>query len=739
MRDSKFSGRIRDALPCLIVLATSGCASTGGGTPTSAGQDWLAEAGAFDLDGSALVIHSGGWDELFSDPRDAGLRGALALLDERLLELPDELGGGSPPPGTVEFLCEALSAPWTLRVDLDDLDLSTDGPFSIRAEWTFQAGSAERASALAARFAGLVALFGLPTTNADDRPGLSEVETPAGSLFHGAPAGGTTFLVAWGEPREHARDLGTAGLPAGVRPGFVLGFDLGASLAWVERMLPAGVEEEEAEEFRDMLELFGLQGDVPVRLTVAAGHGSDRLHIASRYVNWTAVAEKTGALAAGPIPREVFGLIPDDATVVSISRGEPTTLLRILTKMSEADPATLAQLEDALGLELGADLLEPLGQTFGFYLSDSTGGGDLTSGVVFAEVDDEARLATTLDSLAVRLNELAATQAKSRMRLRRFEHGGAHGYELDFPGLPLPLSPSLALSAGHLFLAATPQALAAALDHASPDQGGAQQIASSAPSWVRQLSRAQLGSTDDLQALLYLDAPRLARSGYGLVALLASSIANGVRSPADPEREPGLVLPPFPELFAGVQPTVMLSRVQAQDLVTVGSGDRSALVHLAATLGWAPTVMSGIVLAGALAAVGGAHPTENVEEPEDEGTLQAQAEIQNLLGALEGHASEHDGQYPDSLEELLQPDEEGLAWLAEIPLDPWGNPYFYEVDGDHARIYSFGADGVPGGEGADADVDSDALWSEEDSFDSGDEGWMEEEDAGEAEELEDDE
>ena len=125
MRDPLSSSRIRGALSCLIPLATMACASGGG---TSADPAWLEEAGDFDLDGSALVIHSGGWDEIFSDPRDAGLRQALALLDERLLELPGELGGGAPPPGTVEFLCEALSAPWTLRVDLDGA-----GPFAVRA------------------------------------------------------------------------------------------------------------------------------------------------------------------------------------------------------------------------------------------------------------------------------------------------------------------------------------------------------------------------------------------------------------------------------------------------------------------------------------------------------------------------------------------------------------------------------------------------------------------------------
>ena len=42
----------------------------------------------------------------------------------------------------------------------------------------------------------------------------------------------------------------------------------------------------------------------------------------------------------------------------------------------------------------------------------------------------------------------------------------------------------------------------------------------------------------------------------------------------------------------------------------------------------------------------------------------------------------------------------------EIPLDPWGNPYEYRAPGEHGDydIISYGADGQPGGEGADMDV-----------------------------------
>ncbi|WP_018954741.1 type II secretion system major pseudopilin GspG [Thioalkalivibrio sulfidiphilus] len=46
------------------------------------------------------------------------------------------------------------------------------------------------------------------------------------------------------------------------------------------------------------------------------------------------------------------------------------------------------------------------------------------------------------------------------------------------------------------------------------------------------------------------------------------------------------------------------------------------------------------------------------------------------------------------------------GYLDRLPMDPWGNPYEYAHPGRHGEIdiYSLGADGRPGGDGADADI-----------------------------------
>ena len=66
--------------------------------------------------------------------------------------------------------------------------------------------------------------------------------------------------------------------------------------------------------------------------------------------------------------------------------------------------------------------------------------------------------------------------------------------------------------------------------------------------------------------------------------------------------------------------------------------------------------------------------------------------------------------FPDSLEELLEEDENGQQFIASIPLDPWDGEYEYNVEPDGTYIIiSYGADQAPGGEGDNADIISNEL------------------------------
>jgi general secretion pathway protein G len=50
---------------------------------------------------------------------------------------------------------------------------------------------------------------------------------------------------------------------------------------------------------------------------------------------------------------------------------------------------------------------------------------------------------------------------------------------------------------------------------------------------------------------------------------------------------------------------------------------------------------------------------------------------------------------------------EFARYLDTLPIDPWGNDYLYDPDGEHDKeydVYTYGRDGEEGGEGIDADI-----------------------------------
>lgn len=89
----------------------------------------------------------------------------------------------------------------------------------------------------------------------------------------------------------------------------------------------------------------------------------------------------------------------------------------------------------------------------------------------------------------------------------------------------------------------------------------------------------------------------------------------------------------------------------------------------------------------------------------------AKADIVQIAKAVEDYVINNNGRFPDSIEALVQEDEQGESYLkqTQVPKDPWGNPYLYEAPPSGSRKYrvlSYGADGVPGGEKDDADIDN---------------------------------
>jgi general secretion pathway protein G len=91
-------------------------------------------------------------------------------------------------------------------------------------------------------------------------------------------------------------------------------------------------------------------------------------------------------------------------------------------------------------------------------------------------------------------------------------------------------------------------------------------------------------------------------------------------------------------------------------------------------------------------------------------TAKIKADITVIASALDQYAMANLGKYPDSLEALVTPDENGFKFLDydQVPLDPYKNPYVYEPPGSGRAtpiVLSYGQDGTPGGDGKDKDID----------------------------------
>jgi general secretion pathway protein G len=116
-----------------------------------------------------------------------------------------------------------------------------------------------------------------------------------------------------------------------------------------------------------------------------------------------------------------------------------------------------------------------------------------------------------------------------------------------------------------------------------------------------------------------------------------------------------------------------------------------------------------IAIIAMLAAIVGYNVIGSLDDAE---VTAAKQQIQNFKSALISYRVKFN-KFPTSEEglEVLITNEKGTSLLdaKAVPMDPWGNPYIYKLEGSGFVITSYGADGQPGGSGNDADISSDSL------------------------------
>ncbi|MDR9389283.1 MAG: type II secretion system major pseudopilin GspG [Wenzhouxiangella sp.] len=112
-----------------------------------------------------------------------------------------------------------------------------------------------------------------------------------------------------------------------------------------------------------------------------------------------------------------------------------------------------------------------------------------------------------------------------------------------------------------------------------------------------------------------------------------------------------------------------------------------------------------------------------MDEPDRARVVRAEQDIQALVTALNLYRLDN-ARYPSTEQGLKalverpssEPQPQNYksgGYLNQLPIDPWGRPYQYLNPGIHADIdvWSLGANGLPGGEGINAEIGN---WSNDD-------------------------
>jgi prepilin-type processing-associated H-X9-DG protein len=633
----------------------------------------------------ALFIYSAGIDAMMPDERDAALRQALHMLGPRILELPAELDEPNMPAPVIQLVMDMLMSPMHLRAGMVDEPANSNLP-PIYAQLAFPSDGAlaERRHRQVTDFMRmadmdiddvLVKDGPLRTLDLDGMPGYIGTAT-----IGDQPA----FLMAIHETRLDAPELTSFGLPEGATPVFAIHID-GEELQPILQMIASQAPPDAAPMIQMQMAMYGLDGDNPASFTGAWGIDNKVSHGVFRYGNYASNPLYASMLAKQSLTNNDLRLIPQDATMFqawrfnaaelgnSINMWVQQMLGSIPEDEIDAPPAFIEDpiqaIADQTGIHLQDDIFAHLGENGGWYISESTGGGGLASLVVYQQVTDEAALNQTKDKIVKLVNDMGSDMANGYVRIGERTIDGHTFQTLMFPGLPIPLEICTAVSDGYKFFALNPQALLAAIEQAKSKRSivnnGAFRRA------MQQVAGTQM--PDDLMSITYTDTAALLADGYSLTSFGMAALSNAVRSPSDESRDPGIVMPGYAALARSATPSIVVTRVEAGDLVQTMQFDRSMLANLTAGVG---AIGNSYAAIGAVA-LGGGIMLPALGKARDQAKLaKSQSQLRMLAQAGMVYAMEHDDEAPQSFEALIK----GEYMTRDMLASPLGSVWDEEGD-----------------------------------------------------------
>ncbi len=572
---------------------------------------------------------------------------ATKLLRDRLMDLAIELD-------LEPFQGQAMVAGWDLLNSNTALRLefTENGP---SASMVFEPGS-NSAESLYIQMTGFADMAEL---------GLSEL-SPTSSEMMG-PAGPIVFAhddskvwLSMGDGDVVSMDIPQGDLPAGVTPMMFGHIDIGTM---IEMFAPP----EFIEEFIGAGEsgwnpLAGFLGpDAPV-IVFGVGADDHSMHMTSRLIGAKESMAAMGMSDEFVFEANHFGMVPQDTVRLSAFQTNIESTLSMIQMVVEEEAAEeYAEFTQEIGVDLINDLFGNLGNRAMFYQSESTGGGGLLSAVMLFELNDSAEFNDGHAKIVERLNDLAASEADGYVRVQGWDVNGVNSFSITTPGLPIPIEPSWSIMEDVLVVALSPGALEVAVNQVQ-SKGTAGSLLDNQSFQDAVVSRMPNG---EAHSVSYFDSARLVKKGYGLTSMFTSALANAARSPANPERVLGSIMPNYVDFTTGVAPSGNVNWWDGDDFRSHYIGDESILVQLSAGLGAVADVQGLVVPALAvgilLPALGQAQERAN--------ELKSATVVRSIAQGIVIHASGNNEEFPDSLQTLV--DEGSL--FADMLESPFGH------------------------------------------------------------------
>jgi len=578
---------------------------------------------------------------------DQQMMDAVKLLRERLVDLAGELD-------LEPFQGQAMLAGWDVL--MSDTALSLDANENgIAASLVFVPGSTSSES-LYNQVTGFAGMSGLEMDILT--PTSSEMMGPMGPIVLGHDD--DRLWVSMGEGEQVSMDIPRGDLPKGVTPLMAGRMDIGGLINFFAPDLADMFANEPAMAYNPMMAFIG--PDAPV-IEFGVGTSDDQMHMTSRMIDAGKHSEALGMSQDVFFEKSDFKRVPKDAVRLAAFQVSISTMLGAFEMaMEEAGSDEYAEFSEELGVDLIDEILGNLGDKLMFYQSESTGGGGLLSAVLLVDLNDAAEFGNAHRKLVDRLNTLAAEEIDGYARVQSWRNSGIDSFTITAPGLPIPFEPSWAIDENTLIVALSPGSLEVAV--AQIQLGSNQSIVDNRAFRKSVLSRMPKGKA---YAVSYYDAARLSKKGYGMTSLLMSALANSARSPKNPDRVVGSIMPSYASFTKDIEPSATVSWWDGDDFRTHYIGDESMLIQLSTGLGAIADVQGLVVPALAAGILMPALGQAQISAQE----VLSMANMRMLVAAFANYSADNQDHWPASIMTLV---DDGYVFEESL-LSPFGPAY----------------------------------------------------------------